>query len=123
MDVVRMHFRPEFLNRLDDILVFNRLTREDMASIVRIHLQSLKKRLSDSHQVTLEWKDGVEAWLAGQGYDPAYGARPLRRLLQRTLQDELATHMLKGDIAEHSLVTIICQNERIMLEIKEPMVA
>ena len=105
MDAVRAHFRPEFLNRLDDMIVFDRLSRGDMDGIVRIQLQRLEKRLAQ-RSITLEMSDEALRWLADEGYDPVYGARPLKRVIQRALQDQLAEMILAGDIAEGDLVPV-----------------
>ena len=92
MGVVRASFRPEFLNRVDEIILFHRLRREDMGQIVEIQLKRLEKLLAD-RKITLELDADAIAWLAAKGYDPAYGARPLKRVMQKELQDPLAeTH-------------------------------
>jgi ATP-dependent Clp protease ATP-binding subunit ClpB len=96
MEAVRAHFRPEFLNRLDDMIVFDRLTRADMTGIVSIQLKRLEKRLA-GRKIALELDDGARKWLADEGYDPVYGARPLKRVIQRQLQDPLAEMILAGD--------------------------
>jgi ATP-dependent Clp protease ATP-binding subunit ClpB len=99
MDVVRQAFRPEFLNRLDEILLFRRLSREDMTQIVDIQLERLQKLLED-RKITITLDDAAKRWLANSGYDPVYGARPLKRLIQRELQNPLATQILEGKIKE-----------------------
>jgi len=106
MEVVRGAFRPEFLNRLDEILLFSRLSRADIGSIVAIHVHALEKRLAD-RQITISLDDSAKAWLAEKGYDPVYGARPLRRVIQKKLYDPLATQLLSGEISDgdHVVVT------------------
>ena len=91
LEVVRATFRPEFLNRLDEILQFERLTREQMGAIVDIQLGYLVELLAD-RQISLDLDQAARDWLAEEGYDPAYGARPLKRVIQRQLQDPLSTH-------------------------------
>ena len=95
MRVVRDHFRPEFLNRLDEIILFRRLQREDMGVIVDIQLARLRALLAD-RKITLELDGRATDWLANEGYDPVYGARPLKRVIQRSLQNPLATLLLEG---------------------------
>ena len=99
MDAVRAHFRPEFLNRLDDQIIFDRLTRADMTGIVEIQLRHLEKRLAQ-RKITLNLDEAARKWLADQGYDPVYGARPLKRVIQRSLQDPLAEMLLAGDVLD-----------------------
>ncbi len=99
MDAVRAHFRPEFLNRLDETIIFDRLKRTDMAGIVEIQLRRLTKRLA-ARQIGLELDDSAKAWLADEGYDPVFGARPLKRVIQRALQDPLAGMLLAGDVKD-----------------------
>jgi ATP-dependent Clp protease ATP-binding subunit ClpB len=105
MDAVRSHFRPEFLNRLDEIVVFDRLTRADMTGIVEIQLRRLAKRLA-SRNIALELDDGAEKWLADAGYDPVYGARPLKRVIQKSLQDRLAEMILAGEVQDGASVKV-----------------
>ena len=105
MDAVRAHFRPEFLNRLDDMIVFDRLTRKDMDGIVTIQLQRLVKRLAQ-RKIALELDEGARKWLADEGYDPVYGARPLKRVIQRSLQDQLAEMILAGDVQDGDTVHV-----------------
>jgi len=105
MDAVRAHFRPEFLNRLDDMIVFDRLSRVDMDGIVEIQLARLEKRLAHRKMV-LDLDEGARKWLADEGYDPVFGARPLKRVIQRSLQDPLAEMILSGDAKDGDTVTI-----------------
>ena len=105
MDVVRDAFRPEFLNRLDEILLFRRLSREDMSSIVKIQLKRLL-RLLQERKITLELDDLALTWLGDQGYDPVYGARPLKRVLQRHLQNPLAEKILSGELHDGETVKV-----------------
>ena len=105
MSVVRGHFRPEFLNRLDDIVLFHRLKRAQMGTIVDIQLTRLQKLL-DERKVTLDLDESARAWLAEKGYDPTYGARPLKRVIQREVQDPLADKILAGEIPDGSKVKI-----------------
>jgi ATP-dependent Clp protease ATP-binding subunit ClpB len=105
MELVRGTFRPEFLNRLDEILLFRRLSRKDMAGIVDIQLARLQKLLSD-RKITLKLDAAAKRWLADQGYDPVYGARPLKRVIQRELQNALAGLILEGRIVDGETVTV-----------------
>ncbi|MCK0121080.1 ATP-dependent chaperone ClpB [Loktanella sp. F6476L] len=105
MDAVRAHFRPEFLNRLDETIIFDRLAREDMAGIVEIQMRRLHKRLA-SRNITLSLDEGALKWLADEGYDPVFGARPLKRVIQRALQDQLAEMILAGDVLDGSDVSV-----------------
>jgi len=105
MAAVRDAFRPEFLNRLDEILLFRRLSRDDMKGIVTIQLERLRKLLAD-RKITLEVDAAASAWLANTGYDPVYGARPLKRVIQRELQNPLAQQILEGHIPDGSTVHV-----------------
>jgi len=105
MGVVRAAFRPEFLNRLDEIILFHRLTRTDMDGIVEIQLARLRERLA-RNQVEIELDEAARAWLANAGYDPVYGARPLKRVLQRHVQNPLATMILEGSVAPGDVVAV-----------------
>ncbi len=105
MEVVRAAFRPEFLNRLDEILLFHRLERGHMAGIVEIQLERLHKLLED-RKITLELDEAAKAWLGNAGYDPVYGARPLKRVIQRELQNPLANLILEGAIADGDTVHV-----------------
>ncbi len=105
MDAVRAHFRPEFLNRLDETIIFDRLSRGDMDGIVDIQLGLLTKRLA-TRGISLELDEAAKTWLADEGYDPVFGARPLKRVIQRALQDQLAEMLLAGDVVEGDLITV-----------------
>ncbi len=105
MEAVRAAFRPEFLNRLDEILLFRRLSRDDMSGIVEIQLRHLKKLLAD-RKIELDLDAAAKAWLADKGYDPVYGARPLKRVIQRELQNKLAQKILEGTIPDGSTVHV-----------------
>ncbi|MBE9607723.1 ATP-dependent chaperone ClpB [Acetobacteraceae bacterium H6797] len=105
MHVVRGHFRPEFLNRLDEIVLFRRLARKDMASIVDIQLSRLRKLLDD-RKIRLDLDGPARDWLAEAGYDPVYGARPLKRVIQRNLQDRLAGLLLEGAVKDGDSVKV-----------------
>jgi ATP-dependent Clp protease ATP-binding subunit ClpB len=105
MEAVRRAFRPEFLNRLDEVILFHRLTRAQMNAIVEIQLGRLRRLLAD-RKITLEPDESARAWLAKAGYDPAYGARPLKRVIQRALQNPLASLILEGTIADGETVRI-----------------
>jgi ATP-dependent Clp protease ATP-binding subunit ClpB len=105
MDVVRGHFRPEFLNRLDEIILFHRLGQEHMAPIVQIQVGRVQKLLAD-RKITLDLTEAALRWLGRVGYDPVYGARPLKRAVQRYLQDPLAEMLLEGRLPDGSTLTI-----------------
>jgi ATP-dependent Clp protease ATP-binding subunit ClpB len=105
LQVVRGSFRPEFLNRLDEILIFQRLTRGQMTVIVDIQLARLRKMLED-RDVTLVLDDKATAWLAEAGYDPVYGARPLKRVIQRSLQNQLAQLILRGEVRDGDTISV-----------------
>ena len=105
MGVVRGHFRPEFLNRVDEIILFHRLRRENMAAIVDIQFGRLQKLLAD-RKITLELDPAARTWLADKGYDPVYGARPLKRVIQKAVQDPLAELILSGEVRDGAAVPI-----------------
>ncbi|MDV7271688.1 ATP-dependent chaperone ClpB [Thioclava sp. A2] len=104
-EAVRHHFRPEFLNRLDDRIIFHRLKRDDMDGIVSIQLARLEKRLA-ARKITLELDEAARMWLADEGYDPVFGARPLKRVIQRHLQDPLAELILGGEVKDGDTVSV-----------------
>ncbi|WP_144187003.1 ATP-dependent chaperone ClpB [Elioraea rosea] len=114
MAVVRGRFRPEFLNRLDEIILFRRLGRGEMGAIVEIQLERLKALLAD-RKVTLEVGEDAKAWLAEAGYDPVYGARPLKRVIQRSLQNPLASMLLEGAISEGETVHVSSNGEALAI--------
>ena len=105
MDVVKASFRPEFLNRLDEIILFQRLQRDNMTAIVDIQIARLQKLLED-RKIVLEIDDAARNWLADKGYDPAYGARPLKRTIQKYLQDPLAEQILAGNVSDGETVAV-----------------
>jgi len=114
MAVVKRHFRPEFLNRIDDVIVFHRLTRGDLRQIVEIQFGLLSERIA-ARGLTLELSDQAADWLAGNGYDPSYGARPLKRLIQTEVADALAIRMLEGAFGEGDTVRVIVAGDRLDL--------
>jgi ATP-dependent Clp protease ATP-binding subunit ClpB len=105
MEAVRQHFRPEFLNRLDEMIIFDRLDRADMSGIVEIQLRRLEQRLA-ARKITLELDQSAKQWLADEGYDPVFGARPLKRVIQRALQDQLAEMILAGEVRDEETVPV-----------------
>jgi ATP-dependent Clp protease ATP-binding subunit ClpB len=105
MGIVRAHFRPEFLNRVDEIILFHRLKREHMGRIVDIQIGRLSKLLAE-RKIALSLDDKARDWLAQKGYDPAYGARPLKRVIQKYVQDPLAEMVLAGKIHDGETVKI-----------------
>jgi len=115
MDLVRSTFRPEFLNRLDEIVLFSRLKRAQMAAIVDIQMERLRWLLAD-RKVTLELSDPAREWLAERGYDPVYGARPLKRVIQKEVQDPLAEQLLSGTIEDGDAVRATPAGERLLFE-------
>jgi ATP-dependent Clp protease ATP-binding subunit ClpB len=115
MGVVRANFRPEFLNRVDEIILFQRLKREQMAAIVDIQLRRLAKLLEE-RKIVLELDDNARKWLADKGYDPAYGARPLKRVIQKFVQDPLAEKILAGEVADGETVRVTAGTDRLLFE-------
>jgi ATP-dependent Clp protease ATP-binding subunit ClpB len=115
MGAVKDAFRPEFLNRLDEIIIFHRLSRQHMTQVVKIQLAHLKKRLAE-HKIILEVDEQTEQWLANMGYDPLYGARPLKRVIQRHLQDPLATKLLGGEIKDSQTVKVTVYGEELVIQ-------
>ncbi len=115
MEIVRASFRPEFLNRVDEVILFHRLKRGDMAGIVAIQLKHLEDLLAD-RRILIEVGDDAVEWLADKGYDPAYGARPLKRVIQSELQDPLADRILSGDIHDGMTVRIAASADRLVFE-------
>jgi ATP-dependent Clp protease ATP-binding subunit ClpB len=116
MDALRAHFRPEFLNRVDEIIIFDRLSEDDLKKIVEIQLKRLSKRL-EQQKITLDLSDSAKALLAREGYDPLYGARPLRRVIQKEILDPLSIDILEGKVREGQTIHIDAKNGA--LEFKE----
>ncbi|AKS47499.1 ATP-dependent Clp protease ATP-binding subunit ClpB [Octadecabacter temperatus] len=114
MDAVRAHFRPEFLNRLDETVIFDRLARDDMDGIVTIQMARLLKRLA-SRKINLALNDEARTWLADEGYDPVFGARPLKRVIQRALQDPLAEMLLAGDVKDGDTVPVSAGSDGLLV--------
>ena len=112
MDVVKARFRPEFLNRIDDIIVFSRLARDDLARIVELQFRRVAERAAGQRDINLELTPEAARWLAEEGYDPAYGARPLKRLLQRTVTDPLALALLEGRFTAGDAVQVTMEDGR-----------
>ena len=122
MAVVRSNFRPEFLNRVDEVILFHRLRRQDMGKIVEIQLKRLENLLVD-RKITLALDQEAIDWLAAKGYDPAYGARPLKRVMQKELQDPLAEKILLGEILDGSTVKVTAGSDRLNFRSKPTVVA
>jgi len=108
-DALRAHFRPEFLNRVDEIIIFDRLTEDDLKKIVEIQLARLTKRL-EQQKITLDLSDSAKELLAREGYDPVYGARPLRRTIQKEILDPLSISILEGKVREGQTVRVDAKN-------------
>jgi ATP-dependent Clp protease ATP-binding subunit ClpB len=113
--VLRQDFRPEFLNRVDDIIVFSRLDREQLRRIVEIQLQHLRARLA-ARSITLEVDDAALDLLAEEGYDPTYGARPLKRVIQRRLQDPLAMAILDGGLRDGDRARVEARDGELVID-------
>ncbi|TIR23249.1 MAG: ATP-dependent chaperone ClpB [Mesorhizobium sp.] len=122
MSVVKASFRPEFLNRVDEVILFHRLRRQDMDRIVEIQLKRLENLLTD-RKITLSLDHDAIEWLASKGYDPAYGARPLKRVMQKELQDPLAEKILLGEILDGSTVKVTAGSDRLNFRSKPTVVA
>ncbi|MDX8533857.1 ATP-dependent chaperone ClpB [Mesorhizobium sp. VK25A] len=122
MAVVKASFRPEFLNRVDEVILFHRLRRQDMDRIVEIQLKRLENLLTD-RKITLSLDHDAIEWLASKGYDPAYGARPLKRVMQKELQDPLAEKILLGEILDGSTVKVTAGSDRLNFRSKPTVVA
>jgi ATP-dependent Clp protease ATP-binding subunit ClpB len=121
LDVVRGHFRPEFLNRIDEIILFHRLKREEMGAIVDIQLKRLVALLAE-RKITLKLDDDARNWLANKGYDPVYGARPLKRVIQKYVQDPLAEQILSGQVPDGSTVKITGGTDRLLFRTRNSAV-
>jgi ATP-dependent Clp protease ATP-binding subunit ClpB len=114
MEAVRAHFRPEFLNRIDDVVVFTRLSREDLREIVDIQLGHLRERLED-RRITLEVTTAAADLVAEMGFDPVYGARPLKRVIQKQIADPLAVALLEGRFEDGSTITVDAKDGDLIL--------
>ncbi|MGX9988527.1 ATP-dependent chaperone ClpB [Rhizobium sp. Z1P35] len=118
MEVVRGHFRPEFLNRIDEIILFHRLKREEMGAIVDIQLKRLVALLSE-RKIVIDLDEEARHWLANKGYDPVYGARPLKRVIQKFVQDPLAEQILSGQVPDGSTVTVTSGSNRLQFRTRQ----
>ena len=113
---LRDHFRPEFLNRVDDIVLFKPLSLEEIISIVDLLLDSLNRRLKD-RKVTITFTVAAKKWIGEKGYDPTYGARPLKRFLQKQVETQLARALVAGEIEEGSEVTFTIQDDQLKMTV------
>ena len=116
LEVLRQHFRPEFLNRIDDIVIFDRIRPEAMRAIVDVQLKRVARQVKDSRDITLEFDDSVRDMLARDGYDPAFGARPLKRLVQKRVLDPLALELIDGRIHDGMAVKVNIINDRVTFQ-------
>ncbi|MCR9139554.1 MAG: ATP-dependent chaperone ClpB [Alphaproteobacteria bacterium] len=121
MDVVKAAFRPEFLNRVDDTILFHRLRREEMGAIVDIQMKRLSALLTE-RKITIELGDDARQWLADKGYDPSYGARPLKRVIQKYVQDPLAEKLLAGDITDGQAIRLSAGSDRLLFATDDSVV-
>ena len=122
MDIVRAHFRPEFINRIDEIIVFHSLTREHLMRIVDIQIAGLLKRLEE-RKIHVALTDAAKDLIVREGYDPAYGARPLKRTIQRLVLDPLALRVLQGEFVEGDTVVVDAGREGLKFEKQQPVKA
>jgi ATP-dependent Clp protease ATP-binding subunit ClpB len=122
MAIVRARFPPEFINRIDDIILFNRLTRSNMDKIVDIQMKGIKKLMEEKRTV-LDWTPAARKWLGDAGYDLVYGARPLKRIIQREILNPLSTMILEGDIREGDVVRVDAENDKIVFFVNSKRIA
>ena len=115
MEEVRRLFRPEFINRIDEIIVFHSLSRDDISRILDLQLKDIEKRLSETHRLSIRLTEEARNYLISKGYQPKYGARPLKRLLQSEIEDRLAEEILRGSVQDSDTVTISVKDGRITL--------
>ncbi len=111
MDAVRAHFKPEFINRIDELIIFHGLGIEQIKAIVEIQMRKLQQRLLE-RRIQLDVTEKAEEWIAKEGFDPAYGARPLKRVIQKEIQDKLALKLLEGKFKEGDTVTVDLDNRK-----------
>jgi ATP-dependent Clp protease ATP-binding subunit ClpB len=109
MGILRGHFKPEFLNRIDDIVIFTQLTREQIAEIIEVQLERLRKNLAD-RGIEIVLEDSAKELLVAEGYDPTFGARPLKRAIQTLIQNPLAVKLLNGEIGSGQLIKVTAEN-------------
>jgi len=117
MDMMKASFRPEFLNRVDETILFHRLKRENMATIVKIQLKRIEALLAD-RKIKIELDEDALNWLADKGYDPAYGARPLKRVIQSQVQDPLAEKILVGEINDNCTIGVTSGTKALQFRVK-----
>ena len=118
LDALRSHFRPEFLNRIDEIIFFHALARQHLKKIIDIQLAGLMKRLEE-RKIHVQLTDAAKEQLVSEGYDPSYGARPLKRTIQRRVLDPLALHVLEGDFLEGDTVIVNADTDQLSFEKRE----
>ena len=114
LDVLRQHFRPEFLNRIDDIVLFDRISQDAMRAIVDVQLANIVRQVRNSREITLEFDDAVKDMLAADGYDPAFGARPLKRLIQKRVLDPLALEIIDGRVNDGDVVKVSASGDKVV---------
>ena len=119
MQEMRHHFRPEFLNRVDDIVLFKALTLEEISRIVELLMNELRGRLTDRH-ITLELSDTAREFVARKGFDPVYGARPLRRYLQHELETRIGRALVAGDVSDGAAVRVDIKDDALAVSIDNP---
>jgi ATP-dependent Clp protease ATP-binding subunit ClpB len=117
MDAVKAHFKPEFLNRIDELVIFHSLGLEQIKEIVEIQVKKLEQRLLE-RRIQLKMTEKAKEWLAKEGFDPAYGARPLKRVIQKEIQDKLAMKILEGKFKEGSTITADMNDRKEELEFR-----
>lgn len=118
MDEVKQNFKPEFLNRIDDIIVFRALTEDDVRNISNLLLKELKQRVASQMEIQLKFGDAVKKLIFEKGYDKKYGARPLKRAIQTNIEDELAEAVLKGEIKRGDTVQVTVRNDKVKFVVK-----
>ncbi len=115
LEVLREHFKPEFLNRVDDIVIFHQLSREQIGSIIEVQLERLRRMLAD-RQMTLVLDDSAKALLSREGYDPMYGARPLKRAIQTLVQNPLASKLLRGEVVPGQTIRVSADGDQMKFD-------